>query len=147
MSITFTTDRSGRHALVSVSDDAHSAIALIEMLPALRWTATDDIVVDLTRFATIDVRVAVVLAQARRRHDELGRSLTIACRPDADVRALQAVGLDRPGVLFRSLVDTGWVMDGSSPRSSEPAGYRPPPRMTPADRNRQRRATLIVPDS
>jgi anti-anti-sigma regulatory factor len=148
MSITFTTDRSGRHALVSVSDDAHSAIALIEMLPALRWTATDDIVVDLTRFATIDLRVAVVLAQAKRHHDELGRSLTIACRPEADVRALQAVGLDRPGVLFRSLVDTGWVMDGSSPRSSEPAGYRPPPRMTPPpDRSRLRRATVIVPDS
>jgi anti-anti-sigma regulatory factor len=145
MPITITTDRSGRHALVSVPDDAHSAIALVEMLPALRWTATDDIVVDLSRFATIDLRVAVVLAQAKRHHDEIGRSLRIACHPDADIQALQTMGLDQPGVLFRSLADTGWLMDGSSPRSSEPAGYRPPPRMTTPGMNRLRRAALIVP--
>jgi anti-anti-sigma regulatory factor len=142
MSITFTTDRSGRHALVSVSDDAHSAVALIEILPALRWTATDDIVVDLSRLSMIDLRTAVVLAQAKRHHDELGRGLAIACRPDADVRALQTVGLDRPGVLFRSLVDTGWLTDASAPLASGPAGYRPASRATP-DKQRQRRATLV----
>jgi anti-anti-sigma regulatory factor len=139
MSITFTTDRSGRHALVSVSDVAHSAVALIELLPALRWTATDDIVVDLTRLKTIDLRTAVVLAQAKRHHDELGRGLAIACRPDTDVRALQTVGLDRPEVLFRSLVDTGWLTDASPPLASGAAGYRPASRATP-DKQRLRRA-------
>jgi hypothetical protein len=144
MSITITTDRSGRHALVSVSDDGHSAIALIEMLPALRWTATDDIVVDLTRFATIDLRVAVVLAQAKRHHDELGRGLSIVCRPDVDIRALQTVGLDVPGVLFRSLADTGWLTDGSPRPGPEVASNRPPSRAT-VHTQRSPRATLAAP--
>jgi len=143
MSITFTTDRSGRHALVSVSDDGHSAVALIEFLPSLRWTATDDIVVDLSRLKTIDLRTAVVLAQAKRHHDELGRGLRIACRPDTDIRALQTVGLDLPEVLFRSLVDTGWVTDASPRPVPHAPGSRPPSRAT-LDTYRTRRATLAA---
>lgn len=144
MSITFTTDRSGRHALVSVSDDAHSAAALIDFLPALRWTATDDIVVDLSRLGTIDLRTAVVLAQAKRHHDELGRRLAIACRPDTDVRALQAVGLDLPGVLFRSLADTGWLADASPRQAPEAAQHRRAPRVSSPSRRTPRGRELIT---
>jgi anti-anti-sigma regulatory factor len=93
MSMSVTTDASGRRATVCVSDDPHSAAALAELLPALRWTGTDEIVIDLSGLEAVDVRIAVVLAHAKRHHERLGRRVLIVCRPGADTRALQAVGL------------------------------------------------------
>jgi anti-anti-sigma regulatory factor len=144
MPITFTTDRSGRHALLSVPDDAHSTVALIELLPALRWTGTDDIVVDLSRLKSIDLRIAVVLASAKRYHDELGRGLAIACRPDADIRALATVGLDRPGILFRSVADAGWPGESPSPAPREAAPRRRAARAGGPSRRRSRGPGLVA---
>jgi anti-anti-sigma regulatory factor len=100
MSIRFETDASGRRALVCVTDDRRSAAALAELLPALRWTGTDEIVIDVSELDAIDLRLAVVLAQAKRHHESLGRKVSIVCRPGADTRALQTVGLTPTEVLF-----------------------------------------------
>jgi anti-anti-sigma regulatory factor len=144
MPITLTTDHSGRRALVSVPDDVHSTIALVELLPALRWTGTDDIVVDLSRLESIDLRIAVVLASAKRYHDQLGRGLAIACRPGADARALATVGLDRPGILFRSLADAGWPMAPPSRASSEAVRHRRASRVTSSTRRTRLDRRLIA---
>lgn len=93
MSLSVTTDASGRRATVCVSDDPHSAAALAELLPVLRWTGTDEIVVDLRGLEAIDVRIAVVLAHAKRHHERVGRTVSVVCRQGADTGALQAVGL------------------------------------------------------
>jgi anti-anti-sigma regulatory factor len=89
MSIRFETDASGRRALVCVSDDPRSAAALAELLPALRWTGIDEIVIDVSELDAIDPRIAVVLAQAKRHHESLGRKVSIVCRHGADPRGLQ----------------------------------------------------------
>jgi anti-anti-sigma regulatory factor len=103
MSIRFETDASGRRALVCVSDDPRSAAALAELLPALRWTGIDEIVIDVSELDAIDLRIAVVLAQAKRHHERLGRTMSIMCRQGADTRALQTVGLTPTDLVFRPL--------------------------------------------
>jgi anti-anti-sigma regulatory factor len=93
MSITIETDPSGRRAHVTVSDDPGSVTALMEVLRALRWDGIDEIVVDLSEFRSIGLRVADVLAQASRHHEEVGRTLSIVCRPGADTHSLRTAGL------------------------------------------------------
>jgi anti-anti-sigma regulatory factor len=142
MPITFQTDPSGRRVLVSVASDPRNAAALAELLPALRWTGTDEVVIDLSELETIDLRLAVVLAQAKRRNVELGRRLSIVCPDGTDAGALQTVGLTGPGVLCRSLADARWPTGPSAAQRWAGAQQLPSRPVVTQGRPRQPRRAL-----
>jgi len=126
MAITFQTDPTGRRILVSVADDPRNAAALAELLPALRWTGTDEVVIDLSGREMIDLRLAVILAHAKRRYVELGRRLSIVCGKGTDIGVLQTVGLTGPGILFRSLADARWPTSAAAAQRWTGVGQPPP---------------------
>lgn len=103
MPIRLETDSSGRRALVFVPDEPYSAAALAELLTALRWTGTDEIVIDVSDLDVIDMRLAVVLAHAKRHHERLGRRIAIVCGESVDTHALRTAGLMGSGVSARAL--------------------------------------------
>jgi anti-anti-sigma regulatory factor len=112
VTIRLETDSSGRRVLMSVTDDHRGPAALAELLAALPWTSVDEIVVDLSRLAAIDMRRAVVLARAARRHRDVGRQLSVVCPSPTLTYALHAVGLDGVATICSSLAETGWRSSG-----------------------------------